>query len=62
MPDLKEQARGMSEAELRDALNWNKALREHADENMQFSEYRMADEKVKVIEAELRNRGKLGRG
>jgi len=56
MPDLKQQAKEMSTDELRAALEWNKALREHADENMQFSEYRMADDKVKAIEAELRNR------
>lgn len=56
MADLKKQASEMTTDELRDALSWNKALREHADENMQFSEYKMADDKVKAIEAELRNR------
>jgi hypothetical protein len=56
MADLDKQAREMSSDELRQALSWNKTLRDHADENMQFSEYRMADDKVKAIEKELRNR------
>lgn len=54
--DLDKQAREMSSDELREALSWNKVLRDHADENMQFNEYRMADDKVKAIEKELRNR------
>jgi len=56
VPDYTEQASSMSLTELRESLSWQKALREHADENMQFREYGWADRKVKAIEAELRNR------
>jgi len=56
VPDYTEQASSMSLTALREALSWQKALREHADENMQFREYGWADQKVKAIEAELRNR------
>lgn len=53
---LEEQARGMDKAALQQALDWNKALAEHADENMQFREYGLAKAKVDVLEAELRRR------
>ena len=56
MADFAEQARAMSTTELHQALDWHQALREHADENMQFREYELADQKVKAIEAELRHR------
>lgn len=50
------EARGMSVAELQRSLDWNKALREHSDENMDFQGYSKCQEKIEIIEAELRRR------
>jgi len=36
---LREQARGMSAAQLSAALDWHNALAEHADENFRHADY-----------------------
>lgn len=51
-----EEARNMSTAELHSALDWNKGLAEHFDDNMDHTGYSKAKEKIEVIEAELRRR------
>lgn len=55
---LEQEARGMKDHELREALDWNEALADHCDENMDFSGYEKCKTKVDVIKDELRRRGK----
>lgn len=50
------EAKGMSVTELKRSLDWNKTLREHSDENMDFRGYSQCQAKIDIIEAELRRR------
>lgn len=54
---LKREASEMSEADLKHCLEWNLSLREHYDDNFDFSNYNVAEEKVKILTDELRKRG-----
>lgn len=54
---LKAEATTMESDELRAALNWNRALAEHYDDNMDLTGYNAATLKVQVIKDELKRRG-----
>jgi hypothetical protein len=58
MESLEQQAAEMTTAELRDALSWQEALADHADENMDFGNYDRTQEKMTAIRVELAKRGK----
>lgn len=51
------EAKGMSNAELRDALTWQQALLDHSGEIGDYSGGGKSKAKIEVIEAELRARG-----
>lgn len=55
---LKSNAAGATTEELHNAINWNKALADHFDENMNFAGYDMVQERIQVLRAELDKRGK----
>ncbi len=51
--DLKE----ASPKTLQQTLEWNEALRDHYDENMDHNNYQIAVDRINQIKAELRTRG-----
>lgn len=54
---LRQEAADMSESDLHQCYDWNKALAAHYDENMDFPNYHIAMEKIHILKAELAKRG-----
>lgn len=55
--DLVRQAREMPTYELEKLKSWYETLAEHYDDNMDFSGYHAAKEKLEAVKAELARRG-----
>lgn len=49
---LRAEAAAMTDTQLVDALDWQRALADHADENFRGNEYASAMHKVEIIKAE----------
>jgi hypothetical protein len=53
---LRAEAQAMSDQQLADALDWQRALADHADENFRAGDYTSAMHKVEIIKAEQARR------
>jgi hypothetical protein len=54
---LRREAAEMSESDLCSCLDWNKALAEHFDDNMDQRGYDVAQMKIRILKDELSRRG-----